>query len=98
LSEVLELLPRGTAVAASACTGVAYAALPAADASTALTRLRAGLARHDGTAVVLSAPPGQYPGLDHWGPVGDALELMRRVKDQFDPDRRMSPGRFVGGL
>jgi glycolate oxidase FAD binding subunit len=98
LSEVLELLPRGTAVAASACTGVGYAALPAADASTALTRLRAGLARHDGTAVVLSAPPGQYPDLDHWGPVGDALELMRRVKDQFDPDRRMSPGRFVGGL
>jgi glycolate oxidase FAD binding subunit len=60
--------------------------------------LRAGLARHDGTAVVLSSPPGQYPDLDHWGPVGDALELMRRVKDQFDPDRRMSPGRFVGGL
>jgi glycolate oxidase FAD binding subunit len=98
LSEVLKLLPRGTAVAASACTGVAYAALPAADAPAALTRLRVGLARHDGTAVVLSAPPGQYPDLDHWGPVGDGLELMRRVKDQFDPDRRMSPGRFVGGL
>ena len=47
---------------------------------------------------MLSAPPGHYPDLDHWGPVGDALELMRRVKDQFDPDRRMSPGRFVGGL
>jgi glycolate oxidase FAD binding subunit len=98
LSEVLELLPRGTAVAASACTGVAYAALAAADVPTALPRLRAGLARHDGTAVVLHARPGHYPDLDHWGPVGDALELMRRVKDQFDPDRRMSPGRFVGGL
>jgi glycolate oxidase FAD binding subunit len=98
LSAVLGLLPPGTAVAASACTGVAYAALPAADVPTALTRLRAGLARHDGTAVVLSAPPGHHPDLDHWGPVGDALDLMRRVKDQFDPDRRMSPGRFVGGL
>jgi glycolate oxidase FAD binding subunit len=30
--------------------------------------------------------------------VGDALDLMRRVKDRFDPERRMSPGRFVGGL
>jgi glycolate oxidase FAD binding subunit len=98
LSEVLELLPQGSAVAASACTGVAYAALPAADASTALPRLRAGLGRHDGTAVVLSAPPGHDPDVDHWGPVGDAQDLMRRVKDQFDPDRRMSPGRFVGGL
>jgi len=26
------------------------------------------------------------------------LDLMRRVKDQFDPRRRLSPGRFVGGL
>jgi glycolate oxidase FAD binding subunit len=96
LSAVLELLPPGTAVSASACTGVAWAALPAGDAETALAPLRAGLARHDGTAVVVSSPPGCR--LDHWGPVGDALGLMRRVKDQFDPDRRMSPGRFVGGL
>ena len=82
----------GAAVAASACTGVAYAALPAADAATALPRAAAGLARHDGSAVVLAAPRRSTRRLDHWGPVGDALELMRRVKDQFDPDRRMSPG------
>jgi len=53
---------------------------------------------YDGTAVVLSAPAGVREGLDHWGPVGDALELMRTVKDRFDPDHRLSPGRFVGGL
>jgi glycolate oxidase FAD binding subunit len=34
---------------------------------------------------------------DVWGPVS-ALDLMRRVKEQFDPERRLAPGRFVGGI
>ena len=90
LTAVLALLPDGAQVAASACTGVAYAGLPD---GTDVAALRRGLAAHDGTAVVLS---GQTD--DHWGPVGDALPLMRRVKDRFDPERRLAPGRFVGGL
>jgi glycolate oxidase FAD binding subunit len=48
--------------------------------------------------VVLRAPDAVRERLDHWGPVGDSLDLMRRVKERFDPERRMSPGRFVGGL
>ncbi|MFI6294332.1 FAD-binding oxidoreductase [Nonomuraea sp. NPDC050790] len=35
--------------------------------------------------------------VDRWGEVS-ALPLMRRVKERFDPGRRMSPGRFVGGI
>jgi FAD/FMN-containing dehydrogenase len=97
LAAVLAALPAGTAVASSACTGVTYAALPAEHAS-GLPQLRAALARHDGTAVVLAAPPEIQDGLDHWGPVGNALELMRRVKHRFDPDGRLAPGRFVGGM
>ena len=98
LSAVLEALPAGTAVAAHAATGVSYAAVPAGAAAEALPRLRAAIAPHDGTAVVLRAPDAVRERLDHWGPVGDSLELMRRVKERFDPERRMSPGRFVGGL
>lgn len=98
LSAVLDALPAGTAVAAHAATGVAYAAVPAGEAAEALPRLRAAIAPHDGTAVVLRAPDAVRERLDHWGPVGDSLDLMRRVKERFDPERRMSPGRFVGGL
>ncbi|SDM97467.1 glycolate oxidase FAD binding subunit [Geodermatophilus siccatus] len=98
LSAVLGALPAGTAVAAHAATGVSYAAVPAAEAAEALPRLRAAIAPHDGTAVVLRAPDAVRERLDHWGPVGDSLDLMRRVKERFDPERRMSPGRFVGGL
>jgi glycolate oxidase FAD binding subunit len=98
LPAVLSALPVGAQVAASAGTGVAYAALPAELGRDHLPALRAAIAAYDGTAVVLNAPPRVQNGLEHWGPVGDALGLMRRVKDRFDPERRMSPGRFVGGL
>ncbi len=35
--------------------------------------------------------------VDSWGPVA-GLDLMRRLKEEFDPDHRMAPGRFVGGI
>jgi glycolate oxidase FAD binding subunit len=35
--------------------------------------------------------------VDVWGPV-PGLAVMRRIKERFDPDGRMNPGRFVGGL
>lgn len=98
LPSVLSALPAGAHVTASAATGVAYAALPSATAAEDLATLRTELAPHDGTAVVLRAPDSVRDTLDHWGPAGNALGLMRRVKQRFDPERRMSPGRFVGGL
>jgi glycolate oxidase FAD binding subunit len=46
---------------------------------------------------VLEAPPAVQAAVDSWGPV-PAIDLMRRVKEQFDPERRLAPGRFVGGI
>ena len=59
---------------------------------------RERLAARGGGLVVVKAPPHLKGQIDAWGPAGDALGLMRRVKERFDPDRRMSPGRFVGGI
>jgi len=50
-----------------------------------------------GTVVVLEAPGDLKADLDVWGPVG-GLDLMRAVKHQFDPERGLAPGRFVGGI
>jgi len=36
--------------------------------------------------------------LDVWGVPGDALPLMRRVKQQFDPGGIMNDGRYIGGI
>jgi glycolate oxidase FAD binding subunit len=52
---------------------------------------------YGGSVVVLDAPPAVKASLDVWGPVG-AIELMRAVKNRFDPERRLAPGRFVGGI
>ncbi|MBV8997238.1 MAG: FAD-binding oxidoreductase, partial [Pseudonocardiales bacterium] len=41
--------------------------------------------------------PQRKAALDVWGPV-PALTLMRRLKDEFDPEHRLAPGRFVGGI
>jgi glycolate oxidase FAD binding subunit len=70
---------------------------PTEEVAAALGALRDALGRHKGGAVVRYAPQDVRGEIDLWGPV-PALSLMRRVKDQFDPDHRLSPGRFVGGI
>jgi glycolate oxidase FAD binding subunit len=88
-------------VRGSSGAGVVYAAVPAGTEPMAVAAtvglLRGACLRHGGSAVVLDAPAAVKAAVDTWGPV-PALALMRRVKDQFDPDHRLAPGRFVGGI
>jgi glycolate oxidase FAD binding subunit len=67
------------------------------DVAAAVEQLRSDLAAHDGAVVVVDAPADVKGSLDVWGPVR-GIDVMRRVKEQFDPDGRMGPGRFVGGI
>ena len=59
--------------------------------------LRGALGKGDGSFVVRHRP-AELTDFDAWGAAGDALELMRAVKQQFDPGRILNPGRFVGGI
>lgn len=65
---------------------------------TALNLLRSEVATLGGSLVVLAAPPAVKARIDVWGVDGDALPLMRRVKERFDPHNILNPGRFVGGI
>jgi glycolate oxidase FAD binding subunit len=97
LSRVPDLLSCGVALRGSAGTGVLYADIPVDTAPAVVERLRATAIRAGGHGVVLTAPQHVRERIDMWGPV-PGLELMRRVKDQFDPGHRFAPGRFVGGI
>ena len=63
----------------------------------ALTSLRSEIEKHAGSLVLLRRAAGM-PAFDAWGHPGDALPLMRAVKQQFDPRGTLNPGRFVGGI
>ena len=83
----------------SAGAGVVYVVLPAVAHADAVPKVVADLrgVAVGGSAVVLQAPAHVRGLVDAWGPV-NGLALMRRVKDEFDPEHRFSPGRFVGGI
>lgn len=52
----------------------------------------------DGSLVVEQAPPALKEHIDVWGSPRVDFELIRRIKEQFDPCGTLSPGRFVGRL
>jgi glycolate oxidase FAD binding subunit len=70
---------------------------PEADLQLA-TRLRQAAASLGGTLVVEVAPPALKERLDIWGEPGPDFPIMRRLKEQFDPQGILNPGRFLGRL
>jgi glycolate oxidase FAD binding subunit len=60
--------------------------------------LRLRTQTNSGFLTILSAPMAVKEQIDVWGYTGNALPLMRRIKEQFDSKNILSPGRFVGGI
>ena len=51
-----------------------------------------------GACMIERCPPELKHDLDVFGDLGAPLEVMRRMKQQFDPDGTLSPGRFAGRI
>lgn len=88
-------------LAGSAGAGVLYLGLPesvpTSQVMALLSELRIFSLRAQGHVTMLRGPAALKAGVDIWGPVR-GLDLMRRIKERFDPGRLLSPGRFVGGI
>jgi glycolate oxidase FAD binding subunit len=67
------------------------------DLGVSLQELREQFERSTGSLLVLHRPAAM-PSIDAWGNAGDALPLMKAVKQQLDPKNTLNPGRFVGGI
>ncbi|MBD2088717.1 FAD-binding oxidoreductase [Microcoleus sp. FACHB-1515] len=70
-----------------------------ADLSSAqLGKVRSRCEASGGFLTVLSGSIALKQQFDLWGNVGNALPIMHKLKQQFDPHSLFSPGRFVGGI
>ncbi|HTY41699.1 MAG TPA: FAD-binding oxidoreductase [Thermoanaerobaculia bacterium] len=100
------LAPLAGALGSPACLcyptlGFAFVGGEPADASgvaAAVAAARSGLAAAGGSLVIAAAPEPVRAAADVWGPPPAAVALMRGVKARLDPQRRLAPGRFVGGI
>jgi len=63
-----------------------------------IRQLRSRCQERQGFLTLLEAPTDLKKILDPWGYTGNALDLMRAIKHQFDPHSLLNPGRFVGGI
>jgi len=64
------------------------------EAVRALERLRQTAEDRGGSLVLEQAPVEIKREFDAWGSFGSAGELMKRIKQQLDPQNVLSPGRI----
>jgi glycolate oxidase FAD binding subunit len=97
-SEIARLAERVRGLGGKSVTqagGIMIAGFPASAAGQ-LPQLRRELEEASGSLMVLKQPAETK--LDCWGTLPDSLPLMREIKRQFDPERILNPGRFLGQI
>lgn len=58
----------------------------------------AEVAKSGGSYVIEKCPLAVKQQMDVFSDVGSSIEIMRRIKDQYDPANTLNPGRFAGKI
>ncbi len=93
----LEAMPESRAIV-HAASGVGRLWVAESVTIEALMAVRSRCQAAGGYLSILEAPVATKEQIDVWGYDGNALEVMRRLKQQFDPSNVLNSGCFVGGL
>ncbi len=56
------------------------------------------ITKHGGSYLIEKCPVDVKHDMDVFSDVGNSIDLMRRIKNQYDPNRTLNPGRFVGKI
>lgn len=92
LPSILESLPSGAGWVSSAAVGTLHWFDFDPEAAA---RVRQSAEAAGGSLVLVAAPAEVKDRLDAWGTPPATLEVMRRLRQAFDPRKTISPGRYV---
>jgi glycolate oxidase FAD binding subunit len=92
LRGILSTLPANSSWWASPGTGIAHWSFTT---PSDVREVRAAAERAHGSLVLMSASPEVANELGAWGTSAPTIEVMRRLKNVFDPGAILNPGRFV---
>ncbi|HEV2476847.1 MAG TPA: FAD-binding oxidoreductase [Candidatus Dormibacteraeota bacterium] len=93
LRGLIERIPSGDRWWASPGAGIAHWAA-GGDAATVIG-LRSRVEAAGGTLVMLAAPDDFMRQVGAWGTPPPTIDVMRRLKQAFDPDGILNPGRYL---
>jgi glycolate oxidase FAD binding subunit len=68
------------------------------DASAFTTIFVDEISQHSGSYVIEMCPLNVKQSVDVFSDVGSSIDLMRRIKAQYDPTNTLNPGRFAGKI
>ncbi|MEM7771451.1 MAG: FAD-binding oxidoreductase [Cyanobacteria bacterium P01_A01_bin.37] len=99
IQQLPHLLPTAAIARIHASSGLGQVQFDgAAIAPTAILPLRRWCESQNGFLTILEAPLNWKQQLDVWGYSGNSLSVMQKLKEQFDPQHVLNPGRFVGSI
>jgi glycolate oxidase FAD binding subunit len=99
IAAVSQMIKSPPALISDLVMGTVWLSWPAdSQAAILWTQLTSLAAARRGHAVIFAAPAQLKEGHDVWGAPAATHALMRKIKQQFDPNELLNPGRFIAGI